>query len=50
MKTIWKFFDLRCERPIEFSVVFVNESSIKLQKMVLEGKISWVALHLGQTT
>jgi len=32
---MWKNLDLSCERPIEFWVVFVNENSLELQKMVL---------------
>jgi hypothetical protein len=30
---------------IEFWVDFVNENSIKLQKMILQGKISWALFY-----
>jgi hypothetical protein len=41
--------DLEISKPkdIEISVVFVIRNSIKLQKMILEGKINLVT-HLGQ--
>jgi len=40
MKVIWKIWSIM--RDIKFWVVYVIESSIKLQKMIFERKISWV--------
>jgi len=37
MKLIWKSLDLRCS-------IFVIGNAIKSQKMILEGKISWVII------
>jgi hypothetical protein len=41
----------RCEvqQMLSFEWIFIIENSVKLQKLVLKGKISWgISSHLGQ--
>jgi len=46
MKVIWKFFNMKCGRDIEFRVVFLIEIFIKSLKMILKGKFNRVTnLH-----
>ncbi len=48
MKVIWEVLDLRCKR-YRFWAFYVVKNSIKLRKMVLKGKDSWVTIsHFNQ--
>jgi hypothetical protein len=40
---IWEFLDLRC-KGYQFRAFYVVKNSIKLGKMVLKGKNSWVSI------